>query len=138
MLTSQWLPMAKCGSRSLADQHISGRLSESSLSLAVFKFLTIYRQRPNHIFLLTMAYKRPKQKGTEDLHATTIARIQQLQSQIATAPRGIRLKDKVCIITGVGSTKGIGYAHPRACDETVFTRLLDVHLLSALPTKVCE
>jgi hypothetical protein len=85
-----------------------------------------------------MAYKRPQQKGTEDLHATTIARIQQIQSQIATAPRGIRLRDKVCIITGVGSMKGIGYAHLRACDETAFIWLLDVHLQSALPTKVRE
>ena len=38
----------------------------------------------------------------------TIARIAQIQSQFSEAPRGTRLKDKVAVVTGVGSLKGIG------------------------------
>ncbi|KIY50148.1 NAD(P)-binding protein [Fistulina hepatica ATCC 64428] len=38
------------------------------------------------------------------------SRLQKLQSHLQTAPRGNKLKDKVCIITGVGSMKGIGRA----------------------------
>ncbi|GAA96076.1 uncharacterized protein L969DRAFT_87208 [Mixia osmundae IAM 14324] len=40
----------------------------------------------------------------------TLARIQKIQSHLQTAPQGIRLKDKVCILTGVGSERGIGRA----------------------------
>ncbi|KAF8236497.1 NAD(P)-binding protein [Tricholoma matsutake] len=57
-----------------------------------------------------MSYTKTKQKGADNLYATTVARIQKIQSQLANSPRGIRLKDKVCIITGVGSIKGIGRA----------------------------
>ena len=61
-----------------------------------------------------MSYEGTRQKGAEDLHKITVARIQKIQSQLANAPRGIRLKDKVCIITGVGSMHGIGYVSPWA------------------------
>lgn len=41
--------------------------------------------------------------------AQTTARLEQLRSQFAgKTPRGGKLKDKVCVITGVGSLKGIG------------------------------
>jgi hypothetical protein len=85
-----------------ADHPITSRLS---LSLTVIPSC--------HILLVTihMSYKRPEQKGPDDLYATTVARIQKIQSQLANAPRGIRLKDKVCVVTGVGSMKGIGYGH---------------------------
>ncbi|KAJ7287416.1 hypothetical protein C8J57DRAFT_1283845 [Mycena rebaudengoi] len=53
---------------------------------------------------------RPKQQSAEEFYQNTKARIQKIQSHLATSPRGIRLKDKVCIITGVGSLKGIGRA----------------------------
>ncbi len=48
------------------------------------------------------------QKNDDNAYKATIARIEKIQSQLTNAPRGIRLKDKVCIITGVGSLKGIG------------------------------
>ncbi|GLB37531.1 putative KR domain containing protein [Lyophyllum shimeji] len=53
---------------------------------------------------------RHQQQNPEELYKVTTARIKRIQSQLANAPRGIRLKDKVCIITGVGSLKGIGRA----------------------------
>ena len=46
----------------------------------------------------------------QEAYKRTLARIQKIQSHLDTSPRGTRLKDKVCIITGVGSLKGIGYA----------------------------
>ncbi|KAF9012430.1 hypothetical protein BDQ17DRAFT_1343877 [Cyathus striatus] len=53
---------------------------------------------------------RAKQKSPEHHYSTTIARIHQIQTQLNNAPRGDKLKHKVCIITGVGSLKGIGRA----------------------------
>ncbi|KAF5380527.1 hypothetical protein D9615_004514 [Tricholomella constricta] len=53
---------------------------------------------------------RHQQQNPEEFYKTTTARIQKIQSQIANSPRGTRLTDKVCIITGVGSLKGIGRA----------------------------
>ena len=47
-------------------------------------------------------------KTDDDSYKATVARIEKIQSQLKDAPRGIKLKDKVCIITGVGSLKGIG------------------------------
>ncbi|KAH8108064.1 hypothetical protein BXZ70DRAFT_1015236 [Cristinia sonorae] len=50
----------------------------------------------------------------------TLARLQQIQGQFTSTVRGERLKGKVCVITGVGSLKGIGrasaikYAHEGA------------------------
>ena len=44
----------------------------------------------------------------EDHYKKTAARIAQIQSQFSEAPRGTRLKEKVCVVTGVGSLKGIG------------------------------
>lgn len=38
----------------------------------------------------------------------TTARLDRIAKQVADAPRSASLKDKVCIITGVGSLKGIG------------------------------
>ncbi|KII92970.1 hypothetical protein PLICRDRAFT_37783 [Plicaturopsis crispa FD-325 SS-3] len=61
-----------------------------------------------------------KAPGAEALYNKTVARIGKIQSHLSTAPRGNRLKGKVCIITGVGSLKGIGratsllYAHEGA------------------------
>ncbi|KAJ6587036.1 hypothetical protein DFH09DRAFT_1245524 [Mycena vulgaris] len=48
--------------------------------------------------------------GPQEFYENTRARIQKIQSHLANSPRGTRLKDKVCIITGVGSLKGIGRA----------------------------
>jgi len=53
---------------------------------------------------------KAENKGAEEHHATTRARLQQLQSQLDNAVRSGKLKGKVCIITGVGSLKGIGRA----------------------------
>jgi len=55
-----------------------------------------------------------------ETYKKTAARLNKIQSHLLTAPRSQRLKDKVCIITGVGSLKGIGrasaflYAHEGA------------------------
>ncbi|KAJ7446177.1 hypothetical protein B0H11DRAFT_1746175 [Mycena galericulata] len=58
------------------------------------------------------AYDKTKSQSPSqtEFYEKTKARIQKIQSHLATSPRGIRLKDKVCIITGVGSLKGIGRA----------------------------
>lgn len=45
----------------------------------------------------------------DEHYKKTVARISQIQSQFSEAPRGTRLKDKVCVVTGVGSLKGIGW-----------------------------
>lgn len=52
-----------------------------------------------------------KKVDADDHLKRTQARIQQIQSHLSKTPRGSRLKGKVCIITGVGSMKGIGYAN---------------------------
>ncbi|KAJ6500007.1 hypothetical protein C8R47DRAFT_1110022 [Mycena vitilis] len=59
-----------------------------------------------------MSYSKTKSttQSAQEFHENTKARIQKIQSHLASSPRGIRLKDKVCIITGVGSLKGIGRA----------------------------
>ncbi|KAF7782638.1 hypothetical protein Agabi119p4_2014 [Agaricus bisporus var. burnettii] len=49
-------------------------------------------------------------KGVDETYEHTLARIQKIQSHLDNAPRGSKLKGKVCIITGVGSLKGIGRA----------------------------
>lgn len=73
------------------------------------------------------------------MYPTAVSRIRKIQSQLANPSPGIRLKDKVCVITGVGSMTGIGYAClwnlSRLC---VFIRPLGVHLPFVLPTKVHE
>lgn len=48
-------------------------------------------------------------RDTEEFYKRTVARIDIIQKHLSTAPRSSRLKDKVCIITGVGSLKGIGW-----------------------------
>ncbi|QRV79157.1 Enoyl-(Acyl carrier protein) reductase [Ceratobasidium sp. AG-Ba] len=53
----------------------------------------------------------PPPKGSpEEIAKRTVARLQAIQSQLSTVPRAGKLKGKVCIITGVGSMKGIGRA----------------------------
>lgn len=51
---------------------------------------------------------RSQSKSTEEQNAVTTARIKQIQSQLDSSVRGGKLKGKVCIVTGVGSLKGIG------------------------------
>ncbi|KAI0958846.1 hypothetical protein AcV7_004547 [Taiwanofungus camphoratus] len=46
----------------------------------------------------------------EEFTKRTAARLEKIQSQLRDTPRGTRLRDKVCVITGVGSLKGIGRA----------------------------
>ncbi|KAG6918712.1 hypothetical protein DXG01_012197 [Tephrocybe rancida] len=53
---------------------------------------------------------RLQQQNAEEFYKTTTSRIKQIQTQLAHAPRGVRLQNKVCIITGVGSLRGIGRA----------------------------
>jgi len=54
------------------------------------------------------AYPKKPASGQEH-YKRTVARIESIQSHLSKSPRGTRLKDKVCVITGVGSMKGIGY-----------------------------
>ncbi|KAF9051230.1 sex determination protein tasselseed-2 [Hymenopellis radicata] len=62
----------------------------------------------------------PQKASMEAFTKKTNARIEQIRSQFCKTPRGMKLKNKVCIITGVGSLKGIGrasalvYAHEGA------------------------
>ncbi|KAI0718982.1 NAD(P)-binding protein [Cerioporus squamosus] len=48
--------------------------------------------------------------SNDEFRRRTLARLESIRSHLQNAPRGTRLKDKVCIITGVGSLKGIGRA----------------------------
>ncbi|KIP02966.1 hypothetical protein PHLGIDRAFT_111463 [Phlebiopsis gigantea 11061_1 CR5-6] len=54
---------------------------------------------------------RAKASGSsEEFYKRTVARLQRIQGHLAEAPRSGRLRGKVCVITGVGSVKGIGRA----------------------------
>ena len=57
--------------------------------------------------------KSRSHQKTAEYYATTKARIGKIQSQLDNAARGDKLRGKVCIITGAGSLKGIGYASLR-------------------------
>lgn len=46
----------------------------------------------------------------DDHYQRTVTRIAQIQSHLDSLPRGQRLRDKTCVITGVGSLHGIGRA----------------------------
>jgi len=59
-----------------------------------------------------MSYDKTRsvaKRNPEEHYKHTLLRIQKIQSHLDTAPRSSKLKDKVCIITGVGSLKGIGW-----------------------------
>jgi len=51
---------------------------------------------------------KAQNNSPEEQYAKTIARIKQIQTQLGSAVRSGKLKDKVCVITGAGSLKGIG------------------------------
>jgi len=59
-----------------------------------------------------MSYKKLQSasQNQQEFYEVTKARIQKIKSHLEDSPRGTRLKDKVCVITGVGSMKGIGRA----------------------------
>lgn len=54
---------------------------------------------------------RSKARSGEEFYKQTVARIQKIQSHFTSSPRRRRLNAKVCVITGVGSLKGIGYVY---------------------------
>ena len=59
-----------------------------------------------------MSYDKTRsgvKEGSEDTYKHTLLRIQKIQSHLDTEPRSSKLKDRVCVITGVGSLKGIGW-----------------------------
>jgi hypothetical protein len=71
------------------------------------------RPTPSHSYYAPMpspsVYEMLKKtKSPEEHFATTTARIKQIQVQLESSVRSFKLKDKVCVITGVGSMKGIG------------------------------
>ncbi|THH29952.1 hypothetical protein EUX98_g4240 [Antrodiella citrinella] len=49
-----------------------------------------------------------KRTNQDEHFKQTVARLEQIQGQFTSFPRNSRLKGKVCVITGVGSLKGIG------------------------------
>ena len=53
---------------------------------------------------------KPRDADAEakDAYERTVTRLNRLAEQVVSAPRGKSLAGKVCIITGVGSLKGIG------------------------------
>jgi len=56
---------------------------------------------------------RSQSKSAQEQYAITTARIKQIQSQLDSSIRAGKLRGKVCIVTGVGSLKGIGWASPK-------------------------
>ncbi|KAK0470008.1 uncharacterized protein EV420DRAFT_1662801 [Desarmillaria tabescens] len=55
-------------------------------------------------------YDQARQGGKKDYAKIANARLDSIRSQFTQSPRAGKLKNKVCIITGVGSLKGIGRA----------------------------
>jgi hypothetical protein len=53
--------------------------------------------------------KTLKASSGDSLQAITSARLDKIKSHLSKSPRGNRLEGKVCVVTGVGSLKGIGY-----------------------------
>jgi len=50
-----------------------------------------------------------KNDTPKEFYQKTVARLERIQKHLDEKPRSGRVKDKVCIITGVGSLKGIGW-----------------------------
>ncbi|KDQ21507.1 hypothetical protein BOTBODRAFT_25951 [Botryobasidium botryosum FD-172 SS1] len=67
-----------------------------------------------------MASKITDASVGEEAYKRTLARLAHIQTQLLRTPQGNKLEGKVCVITGVGSLKGIGrasallYAHQGA------------------------
>lgn len=88
------------------------------------------------------SYDLGKSKGVspEEFQKATAARLQKIKSHLAQAPRGVRLKDKVCVVSGVSSLKGIGratallYAHEGA--RALYLLDLDSKNLPELKTTI--
>jgi hypothetical protein len=71
------------------------------------------------------SYSNNKNKAQAD-HAKTAERLKRIQNQVSGGPRGGTLKDKVCIITGAGSMKGIGCV--RVVGNTAHTPRVNIYL----------
>ncbi|KAI0074372.1 NAD(P)-binding protein [Panus rudis PR-1116 ss-1] len=76
--------------------------------------------KPETLPALSYSAVKAKTDANEEHYKRSQARLQKIQTHLDSAPRSGRLKGKVCIITGVGSVKGIGrataflYAHEGA------------------------
>lgn len=57
-----------------------------------------------------MSTPKVQRPSNEEFYRKTVERIERIQTHLSRSPRGMKLKGKVCIITGVGSLKGIGRA----------------------------
>jgi len=69
---------------------------------------------------------RLKLRAPQESYERTLRRLEKIQNHLKR-PRGDRLKDKVVIITGVGSLKGIGLVvnwHISGARNTKLTRTL--------------
>lgn len=77
-------------------------------------------------------HKQPaiqQQVSSDEFYKRTVARIQGIQGHLSQTPRGNRLKGKVCVITGVGSLKGIG---------CVYLNASFLHPKSSIPLDICS
>lgn len=83
------------------------------------------------------SYAKVKTNNAVDHVAVAAARIKKIQSQLDTTARTGKLKNKVCIVTGVGSLLGIGCALFETTKQTIHKAssvgLVHLHLR----TKVC-
>lgn len=82
----------------------------------------------------------PPAVGREEFSKQTVERLQMIQSQLTSTPRTGKLKGKVCVITGVGSIKGIGrVAHiVRWLRELTCSSLIAEQLRFCSPTKASD
>ena len=53
----------------------------------------------------------------QEHYKRTVTRLARIQSHLATVPRNGKLRNKVAVVTGVGSLKGIGYDPSLALDN---------------------
>ena len=76
-------------------------------------YTSSFKPLPPPALLLGLAYNQmatnDKKQGGGESFQRTMARIRTIQSHLSREPRGHKLSGKVCVITGVGSKKGIGW-----------------------------
>ena len=92
----------------------AGRVAKSHAFL-IFQCLLNTYTIPSPIEVRTapvMSVKKTSANVSNESYQKTLSRIERIQSQLKTSQRTGLLLNKVCIITGVSSLKGIGYAHP--------------------------
>ena len=87
------------------DSRVSGTGSDARRPSLLPAPPTLHRRLINSL-CSSMSGKLNTPKNSNE---TTLRRLAKIQGHLSTRPRSERLKDKVCIVTGVGSLTGIGY-----------------------------